>query len=77
MKYYKDILSSSDEILQMSKQRYKKGDTSLINLMYVENSHQSILNEYVNAMQVYYMAYLDLMHNVGNDILIDEEVFDL
>ena len=77
MKYDKDILSSSDEILQMSKQRYKKGDTSLINLMYVENSHQSILNEYINAMQVYYMAYLDLMHNVGNDILIDEEVFNI
>lgn len=77
MKYYKDILSSSDEILQMSKKRYRDGETSLLNLMYIENSHQSILNEYVNAMQVYYMAYLDLMHNVGHDILLKEEVFKI
>jgi len=77
MKYYKDILSMSDEILKMSKQRYQKGETSLINLMYIENSHQSILNEYINAMQVYYMAYLDLMHNVGHDILLKEEVFKI
>ena len=75
MLYYKDILSLSDEILKMSKQRYQKGETSLLNLMYIENSHQNILNEYINAMEVYYMAYLTLMHNVGHDILLQEEVF--
>ena len=77
MNYYKDILSDSDTILKMSEKRYEKGQTSLLNLFVIENTHQEILNEYISAMQVFYTAYLDLMHNMGHDILLDEEVFDL
>ena len=57
----------------MSEQRYAKGDTQLLNLFIIENSHQEILNEYISAMQVYYNAYLDLIHNMGHDILLDED----
>lgn len=77
MNYYKDILKDSDTILKMSEKRYESGQTSLLNLFIIENSHQEILNEYISAMQVFYTAYLDLMHNMGHDILLDEEVFDL
>lgn len=76
MNYYKDILKESDDILRMSEKRYAEGHTSLLNLFVIENSHQEMLNEYISAMQVYYQAYLDLMHNMGHDILLDEDVFD-
>lgn len=74
--YYKDILKDSEAILKMSGDRYKKGQTALLNVFINENAHREILNEYINAMQVYYRAYLDLMHNMGHDLLLDETVFE-
>lgn len=74
--YYKDILKDSETILKMSGERYEKGQTALLNLFINENAHREILNEYINAMQMYYRAYLDLMHNVGHDLLLDESVFE-
>lgn len=76
MGYYKAILKESDNILKMSEQHYADGKTSLLNLFIIENSHQEILNEYIADMQVYYDAYLDLMHNMGHDILLDEKSLD-
>jgi len=76
MNYYKDILKDSETILKMSGKRYEKGQTVLLNVFINENAHREILNEYINAMQVYYRAYLDLMHNVGHDLLLDESVFE-
>lgn len=74
--YYKDILKDSEAILEMSGTRYAKGQTALLNVFINENAHKEILTEYINAMQVYYRAYLDLMHNMGHDILLDETVFE-
>lgn len=76
MGYYKAILKESDNILKMSEQRYADGKTSLLNLFIIENSHQEILNEYISDMQVYYDSYLDLIHNMGHDILLDEKSLD-
>ena len=76
MGYYAAILKESDNILKMSEQRYADGKTSLLNLFIIENSHQEILNEYISDMQVYYDAYLDLMHNMGHDILLDDNSLD-
>ena len=76
MEYYKAILKESDDILKMSEQRYADGKTSLLNLFIIENSHQEILNEYISDMQVYYDAYLNLIHNMGHDILLDEKTLD-
>ena len=76
MNYYKDILQDSETILQMSRDRYAKGQTVLLNVFIIENSHKDILNEYIDAMQIYYRAYLELMHNVGHDLLLDESVFE-
>lgn len=76
MNYYKDILKDSETILQMSRDRYAKGQTVLLNVFIIENSHKDILNEYIDAMQIYYRAYLELMHNVGHDLLLDESVFE-
>lgn len=74
--YYKDILKDSENIVKMSGERYKKGQTALLNVFINENNHREILNEYIDAMQIYYRAYLDLMHNVGHDLLLDESVFE-
>lgn len=76
MAYYKEILKDAGKILHMSENRYSRGQISLVNLFVVENFHQEILNDYISAMQVYYKAYLDLMHNVGHDILLDVSVFE-
>lgn len=76
MNYYKDILQDSETILQMSRDRYAKGQTVLLNVFINENAHREILNEYIDAMQIYYRAYLELMHNVGHDLLLDESVFE-
>ena len=76
MGYYKAILKESDNILTMSEQRYADGKTTLLNLFIIENSHQEILNEYISDMQVYYDSYLDLIHNMGHDILLDEKSLD-
>ena len=76
MNYYKEILEESDKILKMSTERYRKGENNLINLLMVENGHQDILNEYLTAMDIYYGVYLDMMHNMGHDVLLEEEIFD-
>lgn len=76
MNYYKEILQDSETILQMSRDRYAKGQTVLLSVFIIENSHKDILNEYIDAMQIYYRAYLELMHNVGHDLLLDERVFE-
>ncbi len=76
MNFYKDIVKDSEAILKMSEERYEKGQTALLNVFINENAHKEILTEYINAMQVYYNAYLDLMHNMGHDILLDESVFE-
>lgn len=60
----------------MSEKRYENGQTTLLNLFIIENAHQEVINEYISAMQIYYQAYLDLMHNMGHDILLDDTVFD-
>lgn len=72
--YYKEILSESEEILKMSYDRYKHGKTSLMNVMLNENAHQQVLNEYIDSVDVYYQAYLDLMYNMGHDMLLKEDV---
>ena len=76
MDYYKDILKESDEILKTSTDMYKTGDITLINLIWTENNHQTILNEYLTAMDVYYGGDLNMMHNIGHDLLLEEDIFE-
>ncbi len=65
--HYKEIVEESNKILNLSKQRYKKGNTSLASLIIVEHSHQELLNEYLEAVRVYYNAYIALLQEVGMD----------
>lgn len=65
--HYKEIVEESNKILNLSKQRYRKGKTSLANLIIVEHSHQELLNEYLEAVRVYYNAYIALLQEIGMD----------
>lgn len=76
MEFYKEILAESDRILRLSTERYIKNETQLVSLLVVENSHQEILNEYITAMEFYYMTYLALMRNMGHDVLLEEDIFE-
>lgn len=73
--YYKSILDESESILQAYTTKYQQGKVSLLNVMQVENAHKELLNEYISEMQLYYNSYLDLMDNVGHDILLEDEIF--
>lgn len=72
--YYKEILSESEQILKMSYERYKSGKVPLMNVMINENAHQQVLNEYIDSIDVYYQAYLDLMYNMGHDLMLKEDL---
>ncbi|MCM1010744.1 MAG: TolC family protein [Fusobacterium sp.] len=75
MEYYREIMQESRDILEMSKERFSRGKTTFLNLLIIENSHQQTLQEYLKAMGLYYSAYLNLMHNTGHDVLLQEEIF--
>ena len=69
VEHYKSILDESNKILNLSKQRYSKGQTSLTSLIIVEHSHQELLNEFIDAMKEYYNAYMALLQELGLDNL--------
>ena len=74
IQHYKGILKDSKEVLDEYKKRYEKGQVMLLHLLQVETSHQENVREYISAVQVYYDAYLNLMQNVGHDILLENEM---
>lgn len=73
MEHYKNILSESQKLMNTYSKRYEKGQTSLQNFIQVETMHQETLKDYIGATQAYYDSYLNLMHNVGHDILMTNQ----
>ena len=69
VEHYKDILEESNKILNLSKQQYSQGKTSLTNLIIIEHSHQELLKEFLDAMKEYYNAYIALLQELGLDNL--------
>lgn len=63
--YYKSIIDRSKRMLDLSKQRYKKDKSPIANLIMVEHSHQELLNEFLEAIGVYYNAYIALLTELG------------
>ena len=75
VRHYKDIWAESNKILQLSKARYQKGESSLTNLIVVEHSHQELLNEILVAAGAYYNSYIDLLKEVGlKNITLDVDL---
>ena len=73
VQHYKDIINKSNEILKLSKQRYKKGKATLTSLIVVEQSHQDVLQEYMSALGVYYNSYIELLQEIGTDNLVQAQ----
>jgi len=67
VEHYKDIMAESRKILNLSKQRYQKGQTSITNLIVVEHTHQELLNEFLSAIGAYYNSYIALLQEIGMD----------
>lgn len=69
--HYQEILDASEEVMKISKMRYQKGKVPLTSLIVAEQSHQTILNEYITAIGVYFNSYLDLLQTIGVEQLGD------
>ena len=65
--HYDAIIAESNEILKLSRQRYKTGKSTLMNLIINEHTHQEYLNEYVTAVSTYYNTYIALLKDMGVD----------
>lgn len=63
--HFYEIIDESRQILNLSKQRYKKGKTTLTNLIVIEHSHQELLNEFLGAVGTYYNSYIALLTELG------------
>lgn len=74
MQFSKEILADSKKIIQLSMKRYVDGQNNFSDLLLNANSHQEIVTQYLTTMSRHFYSYLELMQDIGHDILIDEEV---
>lgn len=65
--HYSAILDESNQILKLSKAKYKNGKSSIINLIINEHTHQEYLNEYIAAVGTYYNTYIEILRDMGVD----------
>ena len=74
MEYSKKILRDSEKIVKLSTDGYISGKNSYTDLVINENGHQEVLSQYLNAMSRHFYSYLELMQDIGHDILIEEDL---
>lgn len=74
MEYSKKILTDSKKIVKLSTEGYISGKNSYSDLVINENGHQEVLSQYLNTMSRHFYSYLELMQDIGHDILIEEEL---
>ena len=74
MEYSKKILQDSEKIVKLSTDGYISGKNSYTDLVINENGHQEVLSQYLNAMSRHFYSYLELMQDIGHDILIAEDL---
>lgn len=67
--YYNSIMDESKKIMDLSKQKYRRGEITLTNLIVVEHSHQELLKEFLAAVGVYYNTYVSLLTELGMENL--------
>lgn len=73
LSHYKTILEESQKILDLYSKKYKEGSATLLNVIQIENEHKAIVADYLGAVSAFFISYLDLMENVGHDILLDDD----
>lgn len=74
MAHSKKILEESKKIVKLSTDGYIHGKNSYTDLVINENGHQEVLSQYLSAMSRHFYSYLELMQDIGHDILIEEDL---
>lgn len=74
MEYSKQILEDSKRIVKLSTDNYISGKNTYSDLVINENAHQDILTNYLRAMSRHFYSYLELMQDIGHDILVEDEL---
>ena len=54
--------------------KYIEAKNNYSDLIINANGHQEILNQYLDIMSRHFYSYLELMQDIGHDILIEEDV---
>ena len=74
MKFSKQILADSNRIVELSTKRYVEAKNNYSDLIVNENSHQEVLSQYLNVLSRHFYSYLELMQDIGHNILIEEDL---
>lgn len=73
LKHYKIILKDAYNMVKLYENKYKKGEANLLNVIQIENEYKNTIGDYLSAMKLFFTSYLDLMENVGHDILLNDD----
>ncbi len=74
LEYTKEILADSRRIVELSTKRYVEAKNNYSDLIVNANAHQEVLTQYLSIMSRHFYSYLELMQDIGHDILVDVEV---
>lgn len=74
MEHSKKILEDSAKIVELSTQGYIKGKNSYTDLVINENGHQEVLSEYLTTLHRHFYSYLELIQDIGCDVLTSEDI---
>ena len=74
IEYAKKVLQDSQKIVQLSTEGYIQGKNNYSDLVINETGHQEVLSQYLTAMSRHFYSYLELMQDIGHDILIEEDL---
>ena len=72
LKYSKEILADSKRIVEISTKRYVEAKNSYSDLIVNANAHQEIITQHLSIISRHFYSYLELMQDIGHDILIDD-----
>ncbi len=73
LKHYKIILKDAYGMVKLYENKYKKGEVSLLDVIQIENEYKNTIGDYLSAMKLFFTSYLDLMENVGHDVLLNDD----
>ena len=74
LEFSKQILADSKRILELSTKRYVEAKNNYSDLIVNTNAYQEVLTQYLETMSRHFYSYLELMQDIGHDILIEEDV---
>lgn len=74
LEYSREILADSKKIVELSTKRYIDAKNNYSDLIVNANAHQEVLTQYLSIVSRHFYSYLELMQDIGHDILIEEDL---